>query len=103
MEFKDYAKLQKRTSPNGSDLTMVALGLTGESGEFADAVKKHLFQGHPLDREHLIEELGDILWYIFEGANFLGVEPDEIAQRNIDKLKKRYPDGFDPERSLNRQ
>ena len=102
MEFKDYAKLQQRTSPEKADLTMVALGLTGESGEFADLIKKHLFQGHPLEKERLAEELGDILWYIFEGAKFLDIDPEEIALGNIEKLKKRYPDGFDPERSINR-
>ncbi len=102
MDFDEYAKMQKRTSPNGTNIVMVALGLTGESGEFADLVKKHMFQGHELDRDKMIEELGDVLWYIFEGARVLGIEASEIAERNIIKLKKRYPNGFDPEKSKNR-
>ena len=102
MEFEEYARKQERTSPDGSDIVMVALGLTGESGEFADLVKKHLFQGHELDREKLIDELGDVLWYVFEGARVLGVAPSDIADRNISKLRKRYPEGFDSERSINR-
>ncbi len=103
MDFEEYTKKQKRTSPDNSSIIMVALGLTGESGEFADIVKKHLFQGHPLDTEHLVEELGDILWYISEGAKILGVSLSEVAQKNIEKLEKRYPEGFDPGRSINRK
>lgn len=102
MDFDEYAKMQKRTSPKGSDIVMVALGLTGESGEFADMIKKHLFQGHELNREKLIEELGDVLWYIFEGARVLGINASQIAEENVKKLEKRYPDGFDPERSIKR-
>jgi NTP pyrophosphatase (non-canonical NTP hydrolase) len=103
MDFEEYAEKQKRTSPGKGDVVMVALGLTGESGEFADIVKKARYQGHELDREKLIEELGDILWYIFEGARTLGVEPSEIARVNIKKLEKRYPEGFDPNKSINRE
>ncbi len=102
MEFEEYARKQRRTSPGDGNIEMVALGLSGESGEFADLVKKHLFQGHNFDRERMVEELGDILWYIMEGARVLNIEPSEIARRNIEKLEKRYPDGFDPERSRNR-
>ncbi len=102
MNFEEYSEEQKRTSPGPSNITMVALGLTGESGEFADLLKKHLFQGHALDKDKLIEELGDILWYIFEGARILEVDPSEIARMNVAKLKARYPDGFDKERSINR-
>ena len=58
--------------------------------------------GHELDKDKMIEELGDVLWYIFEGARVLGIDASEIAERNVIKLSKRYPDGFDPERSKNR-
>ena len=81
----------------------VGLGLAGESGEVADMIKKHLFQGHILDREHMARELGDIAWYIALGAELIGYDLESILQMNIEKLLERYPDGFDPERSIHRK
>ena len=79
------------------------MGLCGESGEAIDIVKKHLAQGHELDREKLIKELGDIAWYLAEMATVLDIELEEVLERNIEKLKKRYPEGFDKDRSVNRE
>lgn len=79
------------------------MGLCGESGEAIDIVKKHLFQGHELDKEKLAKELGDIAWYLAEAATALDLPLEEIFQGNIDKLKKRYPQGFDAQRSQNRE
>ena len=79
------------------------MGLCGEAGEAIDIVKKHLAQGHELDREKLIGELGDIAWYLAETAHALGVPLDEVLERNIGKLKKRYPEGFDENRSIHRE
>lgn len=79
------------------------MGLCGESGEAIDIVKKHLHQGHELDKEKLIKELGDIAWYLAETAYALDVDLDEVLEKNIAKLKARYPEGFDTERSLNRE
>lgn len=78
------------------------MGLCGESGEAIDIVKKHLFQGHDLDREKLAKELGDIAWYLAEAATALNMDLDDIFAANIKKLKKRYPEGFDSERSIHR-
>ena len=78
------------------------MGLCGESGEAIDIVKKWLAQGHELDREGLAKELGDIAWYLAETAYALEIPLEEILQANIDKLKKRYPEGFDTERSIHR-
>lgn len=78
------------------------MGLCGESGEAIDIVKKHLAQGHELDRKHLIEELGDIAWYLAETAYALGVDLESVLEGNIEKLKKRYPEGFDSEKSIER-
>ena len=78
------------------------MGLCGESGEAIDIVKKHLAQGHPLDREGLIKELGDVAWYLAETSYALDVSLEEVFQRNIDKLKARYPEGFDTRRSVER-
>ncbi len=79
------------------------MGLCGESGECIDIVKRHLAQGHELDREALIKELGDVAWYLAETAMALDVELEEVLARNIEKLKKRYPEGFSTERSINRE
>ena len=79
------------------------MGLCGESGEAIDIVKKHLAQGHELDREHLIKELGDIAWYLAETAYALDVELEDVLALNIEKLKKRYPEGFNKEQSINRK
>ena len=79
------------------------MGLCGESGEVIDLVKKHLAQGHSLDKEKLAKELGDVAWYVAETAYAIGYPLEEILRMNIDKLKARYPDGFDPEKSINRE
>lgn len=78
------------------------MGLCGEAGEAIDIVKKHLAQGHPLDREKLIGELGDVAWYLAETAAALDVSLEEVLRRNIEKLRKRYPEGFQAERSMDR-
>lgn len=78
------------------------MGLNGEAGECIDIMKKHIFQGHELDREHLIEELGDTAWYLAVCCEGLGVSLEEVMRGNIDKLKARYPEGFDKARSINR-
>ena len=79
------------------------MGLCGESGEAIDIVKKWLAQGHELDRAHLAKELGDIAWYLAEAATALEIPLEDILQANLDKLKKRYPDGFNAQNSLIRQ
>ena len=76
------------------------MGLCGESGEAIDIVKKWLAQGHELDKERLAKELGDIAWYLAEAATALDLSLEQILQANIDKLKKRYPNGFDSQRSI---
>jgi NTP pyrophosphatase (non-canonical NTP hydrolase) len=78
------------------------MGLNGEAGEAIDILKKHLFHEHELDKEHIAKELGDVAWYVAISADALGYDLETILQMNIDKLIKRYPDGFDAKRSLNR-
>mgnify|MGYP003290714156 CR=1 FL=1 len=79
------------------------LGLAGECGECCDIVKKNRFQGHDLDKEHLKDELGDVLWYIAETCSGLGITLEECAQYNLDKLHARYPGGFSKDKSINRK
>ena len=78
------------------------LGLCGESGECSDMVKKHLFHGHDFDKEHFAKELGDVAWYLAISAHSIGYDLETILQMNVDKLRNRYPEGFDAERSLHR-
>jgi NTP pyrophosphatase (non-canonical NTP hydrolase) len=106
MDFTTYQEQAARTlgrdRTHEQQLANAALGLAGEAGETADLLKKHLFHDTPLDRDALVKELGDCLWYIAAFATVLDIPMDEIAARNIEKLRKRYPEGFDPERSRNR-
>ena len=100
-----YQSLAQRTAATVKSEDKIlngALGLAGESGEVADHVKKALFQSHELDTGELIEELGDILWYCAELAEGLGVGLETVMELNVEKLRGRYPDGFDGERSVNR-
>lgn len=86
------------------DVLMNALmGLCGESGEAIDLMKKHLYQGHGLDREKLVKELGDIAWYLAEAAMGLHIGLSEVLQGNLEKLHARYPQGFDTLRSQHRE
>ena len=78
------------------------MGLNGEAGEAIDIMKKVLFQDHEFDREHLAKELGDIAWYLAISADAIGYDLETILQMNVDKLKARYPDGFNSEQSQNR-
>ncbi len=82
---------------------MLALGVAGEAGEVCDVVKKHYGQGHPLDRDEVINELGDVLWYVTALAARLGYPLAEVAARNTAKLRARYPNGFTTERSVARE
>ena len=106
MTPNEYQKLAMTTlNPELSPRDVLingVMGLCGESGEAIDIVKKHLHQGHPLDREALIKELGDIAWYLAETATALDVSLEEVMARNIEKLRKRYPEGFSSEKSQRR-
>lgn len=79
------------------------MGLTGEAGECADLLKKHLFQGHELDKTHFAKELGDVAWYLAVSADALGCSLEAIFQMNVVKLKARYPNGFDVDLSVRRK
>ncbi|MBQ6492587.1 MAG: nucleoside triphosphate pyrophosphohydrolase family protein [Erysipelotrichaceae bacterium] len=107
MEINEYQKKALKTLNPALDKKDVlingVMGLCGESGEAIDIVKKHLHQGHELDSEKLINELGDIAWYLVETAYALGADLEDVLRKNIEKLEKRYPEGFDEERSMNRE
>ena len=106
MEINEYQKeAMKSLNPslnNDEVLLNGVMGLCGESGEVIDILKKHLSQGHELNRDKMIEELGDVAWYLAETAYALGVDLDTVLRKNLDKLKKRYPEGFSVKDSINR-
>ena len=106
MQANDYQKeAMKLLNPklNNKDVLINGvMGLCGESGEVIDIVKKWLAQGHQLDKERMKSELGDVAWYLAETATALDVPLEQIFQANLDKLHKRYPQGFSTEDSVNR-
>ena len=106
MRINEYQELAQRTASTKSEESKIengCLGLAGESGEVCDLLKKYLYKGHELARAKMIEELGDVCWYAAELAKGLGVTLETVCEANIAKLRKRYPQGFDAERSRNRQ
>lgn len=118
MDIYQYTYLSERTDVNypcqnsnlsndekifNEQLLHASLGLTTESAEFADQLKRHLFYQKPLDKINLVEELGDIMWYFAVACRALKVNPEEILDKNIEKLKNRYPEGFNPEDYDNRK
>lgn len=106
MTINEYQKLAMRTLNTELSrkdvLINSVMGLCGESGEAIDIVKKWLAQGHELDKEHLVSELGDVAWYLAEAATALDIPLEQIFVTNVEKLKRRYPQGFENERSIAR-
>jgi NTP pyrophosphatase (non-canonical NTP hydrolase) len=106
LDFDEYQEQMKRTASDtdykAENLALGAMGIAGEAGEVADYLKKVLFHKHEFSRETLSKELGDVLWYIAYLAAVMDMSLGEVAQMNIEKLKKRYPDGWDEQRSINR-
>ena len=104
MTINEYQELAMRTANPEVDrdgmLLNGVMGLCGEAGECIDLVKKNRFQGHELDRDRLIGELGDVAWYLAEAAYALGVDLEEVLSRNVEKLRKRYPQDFTREQSV---
>lgn len=105
MTFNEYQALAARTISRELDdfelMNHALHGMVAEVGELHGLFQKH-YQGHPIVKEHAKKELGDLLWFVAEFCTALGWDFEQIAQMNIDKLKARYPDGFDPDKSLHR-
>lgn len=106
MTINEYQGLAMRTVNANIEkkdmLVNSVMGLCGESGEVIEILKKHIFHGKDLDRDHLIKELGDVAWYLAEAATALDIPLEEIFARNIEKLRARYPDGFLKDHAINR-
>ena len=106
VDFADRIGELDREGANIERLLTAGVGLAAESGEFLEIVKKMVFQGKPWNddnREHLIIELGDAMWYVMQACSALDVSLEDVVAKNVDKLKKRYPGGeFDVYKSENR-
>lgn len=108
MSPNEYQQLALRTESHeficdNSRLLQGLVGLNDEAGEALGILKKNMFHGHWFDREHLAKELGDVAWYLALSADAIGYKLEDILEINIDKLKKRYPEGFEVDKSINRQ
>ena len=107
MNFSEYQKAAMQTngqiSGSKEELLNACLGLSGETGEFCDMIKKVEYHGHPLDTTALRQEIGDILWYIAQACDALGFTMERIAEENIIKLRRRYMGEFSVEKSVNRK
>jgi NTP pyrophosphatase (non-canonical NTP hydrolase) len=109
MQANEYNKLALRTlntydglTLTFNDITMInaALGLSGEAGELIEQIKKHLFHGHNLDHAKFLNELGDVLWYLTILASSIGHTLNDVMVMNVNKLSKRYPEGFSSDSSI---
>lgn len=119
MEVREYQKQAMRTNDgrcterlsNACKTELVdiggivnaSFGLSGETGELNDMIKKAIFHGHELNVDSVMKEIGDICWYVAMMCESFGFDMEEIMQMNIDKLKARYPEGFSEEKSQHRQ
>lgn len=98
-------EIETRMPVNVPLLMTASIGLSSETGEFSEVLKKVIFQGKELtedERYHMKRELGDIMWYLSNAASALGYTLEEIIDENVSKLEKRYPNGFEVSRSENR-
>jgi NTP pyrophosphatase (non-canonical NTP hydrolase) len=101
-DMKFSSEQSNKESVDIGGIFNACLGMSGEVGEFNDMIKKWVFHEKELDMEHAKKEAGDILWYVVMLCESFGWNMEEIMQMNVDKLKARYPEGFDVERANNR-
>lgn len=100
---RDVIRTLRTNLASRDRLLIGALGLSGETGEVVDSLKKMLFHDHPIDKQVICDELGDVLWYVVLLCDTLGLTLEEVMTFNVEKRAKRYPNGFSPERSINRE
>ena len=106
MQVGTYQELAERTINKNlttdEQINHALFGMSGEVGEILSIYQKQ-YQGHEIDEEEIKKEVGDLIWFVAEYCTVMGWEMDEILYKNINKLKRRYPDGFEAERSVNRE
>jgi NTP pyrophosphatase (non-canonical NTP hydrolase) len=106
MDIANYVQEVHRTLKEADTrdlLTISALGIAGESGEIVDLIKKVLYHEHELDSAKLCKEIGDLLWYLVLLCETTGLTLEQVMEANVEKLRKRYPEGFDVQRSQQRE
>lgn len=108
-DFTKYQQAAAKTARGSVDMdlqktrvSVAAMGLAGECGEVVDALKKWVGHDHPFNREEIVKEMGDVLWYLAELGTALGIDLNEVAEKNEAKLRARYPEGFSVEKSITR-
>ena len=106
MGIQEFQKLSVRTLNNkltmDEQLANMVIGANCEFSEAGDSIKKYLYQGHSLDKEHITEELGDTMFYICNLATLLDIDMKDVLEKNIEKLNKRYKNGFSYKASIDR-
>ena len=106
MEIQEFQKLSIRTLNNSlsekEQLANMIIGAICEFSEAGDSIKKYLFQGHELDKKHIEEELGDTMFYICNLATLLNISMENVLEQNVEKLNKRYKNGFSYKASIDR-
>ena len=106
MNIRDFQTLSVRTMnkelTKEQQISNTVFGANGELGEVTDILKKYLYQGHRINKQHLAEEIGDTLFYIVNLCTLFNLDIEDILQGNVDKLRKRFPNGFEVDRSINR-
>lgn len=105
MRIKDYQEISKRTLPQDIPrelLSNIGFGLIGETGEVIDELKKILWHSKEINKDKITNELGDVMWYISSLCSVLDISLEDVLQVNVDKLLKRYPNGFNAEDSKKR-
>ena len=106
MNFQEYTQNCYRTfqyqATENETISMLCMGLSGEAGEVIDYLKKIIYHKHDFDKQKLMSEMGDMMWYFALLADYFKIDFDEILTSNIAKLKKRYPNGFRIQDSINR-
>lgn len=107
MDLSEFQRKAMRTAnmalTDNEQITNAVMGLSGEAGELSNKIKKFLFQGHDFDKPSVVEEIGDCLWYVALACESMGVNLEDVAQNNIEKLMARYPDKFEATLSVNRK
>ena len=107
MDIGEFQRRSIRTLNNEltkeEQVANMIIGMFSEGGEIGSEIKKAFYQGHELDRKHLMEELGDLMFYVVNLATLYDLSMENILDYNIEKLKKRYKNGFTTEESINRQ
>ncbi len=101
-EYQRLAGCTCATTEQAETMKLALIGMQGELGEISEPIKKYLYSGHALDMPHLEQEIGDLLWYLANLCTSVNIDMESAMQKNIEKLARRYPDGFSCEKSINR-